>query len=183
MANETDILNRALGRIGEAPINSINDGSANADWCKTIYPTLRDARIQEHRWRFSLLTVELAQDAICSHPEWTYAYSLPSDFLTLWEYYGATASYAIEGSKLYTDDASVIIRYGRRVDPGSWPPLFAEYVIAYLAYELHGAVKKRTAPALLTEAVEVWLPKAAYADSRLDPTVEGSASDALTRGR
>lgn len=85
MASEVDIVNLALGRLGDgATVSAINpsDGSAQADHGARFYPIARDSLLEMHTWGFSTKRVSLA---LLTNPwtEWTYAYAQPNDTLNL----------------------------------------------------------------------------------------------------
>lgn len=203
MPSETDCLNDALGQIGEARITDIDDGSRNANQCKTFYEPLRQAALRANDWNFARARVELAQDAAGPAFGWAYSYTLPSDCLRVREYAGSLTtpsvpvsldqsstirqlpSYAIEGRKLLTNDATVLIGYTRDVtNPDEWDPLFYQYLTTHLASKLAAAISKdnATARTLLEQALTVLLPLAQAVDGQ-EGTQAAYTSDELTWGR
>src|SRR5581483_10865340 len=83
MASQTGICNRALEKLGEDPIVSINDGSKQAQALKRVYTDTLNALLVEHPWNFAKQRAELAASA--TPPAWgfSYSYPLPIDFLRL----------------------------------------------------------------------------------------------------
>jgi len=197
--SETDLLNDALGQIGAARVTAIDDGSINANHCQTFYPPLRDGALRAAKWNFTLKRVELAQDATGPEFEFAYSYTLPTDCLRVWEYYGANPStttiptalvqsvapWKIEGRKLVTNDAEVKILYGARLtNPDVWDALFYQYLTTHLASKLASAIPKdeRKANSLLDQAIRVLLPMALASDGQ-EGSVEPFVTDELLWGR
>lgn len=200
MPNEADFLNDALGQIGATRIVSIDDGTVNANWCKTFYPALRRALLRTHFWNFAEARVQLAQAAVAPAFEFAYAYSLPSDFLRMKEYNGTLVNlsavdpaywatlvgrYKIEGAQLLTNDGEVKIVYGRDVDnPALWDPLFYQVCTTWLASKLAVAINKNAGKSaeLLRETISILLPFAAAVDGQ-EGTITPYISDDLVWGR
>ncbi len=160
MSSESDFLNSALGTIGADRINLIDDGSKNANYCLTFWPSLRRALLRSHHWNFAERRVELAQDATPPLFEFAFSYQLPADLLKLKEFNGAALStvatsavdpstfwiadvFKVEGRKLYTNDGQVKIVYVADVtDPNQWDALFYQAASTLLAADLAGAIVK-----------------------------------------
>jgi hypothetical protein len=157
LPSETDLLNDALGQIGQGRINAIDDGSTPANHCQTFYPALRDGALVLAHWRFNKTRAELAQDAVAPAFEFAFRYTLPADALKVIEYNGANLDtsnlslfeaatiyrFKIEGRTLLTNDGVVKIVYLARVtDPNLWHPLFYQGLAAQLAGKLVSAIAK-----------------------------------------
>lgn len=52
-ADETEICNLALGHLGEAPIDSLEEDTAAGRACALYYEQTRDAVLRSHRWNFA----------------------------------------------------------------------------------------------------------------------------------
>lgn len=161
MADETDLLNDALGQFGATTITSISDGSINANHCLRFYPSLRRALLRAHHWNFALKWVQLAQDVTPPTAGFAYAYTLPADCLKVVNYGGTAPTtsaialvypdsgirvitrYKIEGRKLVSNDGTVYIQYLRDVtNPDEWDGLFYQLVATWLASKLCMAIAK-----------------------------------------
>lgn len=201
MPSETDLLNDALSQIGEVGIGSIDDGTTNANYCKTLYPALLDSILRSHHWNFALKRMSLAQDVTAPVYEYNYAYTLPSDLLKLVAYAGANTSssvmwwvdgvrvsplpYKVEGRKLYSNEGTVWIQYISRVtNPSEWDALFYQVVATWLASKLAMAITKdaRKSGTLLQQAVTVLLPMALAVDGQ-EGSTEPFITDDLLWGR
>lgn len=197
MPSQTDLLNDALGQIGQARIAAIDDGTVSANRCQDFYPALRDAALVMAHWTFNTSRVELAQDVADPPFEFAFQYTLPADCLKVIEYNGANVDtststydrivlsrYKIETGKLLTNDGTVSIRYLARVEnPALWNALFYQGVAAQLAGKLASAILK-DAKLSLTKAQEGLhlLMLAASIDGQQD-SIEPQVVNDLTWGR
>ena len=53
IATETDMVNLALGKLGEYRITSMSDGTAAAEKASFLYESTRDALLRRHNWNFA----------------------------------------------------------------------------------------------------------------------------------
>lgn len=144
-SSDIEIANAALTKLGEARILAFTDDSKPARTLNAIYGRLRDAELSRCRWKFAIKRDTLP--ALATAPAWgfTYAYQLPSDYLSLVQvndYYLAPRTpqaplWTIESGQLLTDlQAPLRIRYVRRPDSsGAFHPLFVEALACRLAAE------------------------------------------------
>ena len=82
MASEVEICNLALSNIRAGSINSLNEGSVQAQLCKLKYPILRDRCLREIPWQFNHKIRALAP-VTTDIFNWGYAYSYPVDCLKI----------------------------------------------------------------------------------------------------
>lgn len=151
MASQVELANRALTKIGEARIMSLDDDIEAARVVASLFSVVRDAELRAHNWNFSIRRDALA--ALSTVPAWGYyyQYQLPADCLRViqvGEYlpppsmsnYRMTSEseWQIEGGKVLTNlGAPLKIRYVSRVeDTGAWDALFVEAFACRLAVEL-----------------------------------------------
>ena len=150
MASQTEIVNRALLKLGGSPITSIADNSKAARVMGGLWDTVRKSELTKRFWNFALARTSLA--ALSDVPDWGFGvkYQLPIDFLKLVQVNDFFVSpglqdyrnmddspWAIEGQELLTDfGAPLKIRYVRDItDPGTFDALFCEVMASKLAYE------------------------------------------------
>lgn len=135
------ICNQALSHIGESPIVSLTEGSADANLCSQFYPLARDAILEDRQWSFALKRASLVPSVTAPPSTWLFAYVLPGDAFHViavlpkeaiddysteptrgatwwedqWDYRGlgiyTPARYAIEGRLIYTNEADAQLRY------------------------------------------------------------------------
>lgn len=198
--NETDFLNNALLNAGLGMISSINDNSVQAKACKALYEPLRQSMLRLHHWNFAETRAQLAQVVGTPTFEFAFAYQLPSGFLKLKEYNGEyvvpnpadpnywmayAGKYKIEGDKLYTNDAMVLVVFVQDItEPSKWDSLFFQALASMLASKLARGVGKdmNKADALQREAMSLWLPIASAVDGQ-EGSQQAYIADDLIIGR
>jgi len=82
MASVIEICNLALSNIRAGSINSLTEGSIQAQVCKLKYPILRDRCLRELPWQFNHKMRALAP-VTTEIFNWAYAYSYPVDCLKI----------------------------------------------------------------------------------------------------
>lgn len=153
--SETEICNISLGRIGTKRINDIGDTSEKsleAIQCRLHYALTRDALLRSHWWRFASHRKQLSENTdipAAEDFEWEHQFDLPTDFLRLKSVFednntprqNTLYSFALEGTKLLTNESSVYIRYIRRItDVSKFDPLFTKVLVLLLADEFIGSL-------------------------------------------
>lgn len=148
--SEVSIINAALTKLAEEPIESRADDNERARVMNLRYDGVRDAELRRRRWKFSIRRESLA--ALVAEPDSDYErqFQLPNDFLRLIEggdlrsmvdmsdyRSGPTALYQIEGRTILTDlGAPLAIRYIARItDTAFFDSAFTEALASRLAYE------------------------------------------------
>lgn len=144
--NETDICNRALGRIGEERIMSMADASAAARACDLHFAGTRDEVLRGHRWNFATSRVALSRLSDAPAFGWDYQFALPTDFLRALEVNCAEDDvgypWAVEGSNLLTNETAVNLVYIRReTNVAKWDSLFGEALTLKLAMKLATVIR------------------------------------------
>ncbi len=78
MANEIEICNLALTRVGANTIAAFTDPTQEATICNSLYAFARDNVFRDHDWAFASkpLALTLLTE---THPEWDYVYAYPGD--------------------------------------------------------------------------------------------------------
>lgn len=114
MASQLEIINIALSRLGESPIQSLNEGSVPANAAKLLYDTERKATLRAYPWNFALRQTTLARlegGAV----DFSNAFALPVDNLRVLQVWDSTTKqelrYSTRGGRLYSDSEKVTIEY------------------------------------------------------------------------
>jgi hypothetical protein len=140
MASAVDICNRALQKLGADRITSLIQDTENARACNVAYQIVLDAELRSHPWNFAVKRAQLAADSDTPAFEYSYQYTLPSDFIRLLppDPYSPDVDWVIEGRKILTDESAPLeIKYIYRVsDPNQFDTLFVEVLANRLAMEL-----------------------------------------------
>jgi hypothetical protein len=142
MASQTGICNRALEKLGEQPIVSINDGTKQAQALKRVYQDTLSALLVEHPWHFAKKRAALPASATAPVFGFAYAYPVPTDFLRLLAIKDGP-DFSLEadaaGSQAILCDAaaplSILYLYAVS-DPGRLPPHFVEAFSSKLAFDI-----------------------------------------------
>ena len=157
MTTAVQICNLALAKLGdEAKVTGIAppDMSMQAQYCALFYPQALNVLLDKHPWTFAIATAALTALAVNPNPFWSYAYSVPVDFLGVIDVRDPsyadeqqkpnTQSYALEGGVLYININGAVLVYTSSLatDPAKFPPLFVEALAVLLASYLAGPVLK-----------------------------------------
>lgn len=124
-------INAALTRTGNAPITSLDDGSAASVVATQNYEAIVTAELSKYPWRWAAKTQTLNLLAGTPAPPWQHAYQRPTDVLLLRvvEVDGEPIDYEVQFDKVLCDasaDAQVIAKYTWRPSEPYWPGWFAE---------------------------------------------------------
>ena len=79
---DTNIINRALIKLGEPPVSSTNK-MANGESFKLVYDDVRKSLLSSYMWRFAIKTVELAPLDEKPQTNRKYCFQIPSDCLVI----------------------------------------------------------------------------------------------------
>ena len=149
MSERIDIVNMALGFLGEQPLTSIDDEGNVADQVQIQYIPARDAALEAHDWSFAIerfLPGKLAQAPVYGPSA---AFAVPVNILRVIACDNPTNSTAntgapidsneqiewkMEGGNIVCNEDVVYARGIRRIeDEGSFSPLFVQAFAAMLA--------------------------------------------------
>lgn len=143
MASWVQIANKALRRVGNYRIQSLDETNEAARAVRDVYEAVRDSVLSRHPWNCALVRASLAADA--DAPAWGYAkaFTLPTDpyCLRVWrlsEEDHGDAEWRVVGRKLHTDEAAPLyVEYISRVtDPEQLAPYLADVISAHIAAEV-----------------------------------------------
>jgi hypothetical protein len=137
---KTEIINVALSRLGESPIQSPEDGSAAANAANIVYDIARRAALRDYPWSFAVREADLPRLEQGGY-FYEYAYELPSDCIRVVELLG-NPEYETSGRSLLTNAADIKLRYVADVsDTGLFDSKFTEALTYKLASELALSIK------------------------------------------
>jgi hypothetical protein len=170
----TQIINRALGKIPAKGITAENDSSKSGREAALHYdPTLQLClRRGLTPWNFATKRIQLAATNNVPVNEFAKEYELPGDCMAIQQIWPKGIRYRKEGGKLYTDDATIIIKYTSN-EAISLPHLmefdFMEYFCYSLAAEMAPTLSEDTAKVKeLKQDAEVWFRHASSSFSMED---------------
>ena len=108
---EVELLNKALGYLGEAPVLSLTQKVTSARAGASAMRQSVEEVLRQQPWNSALKRATLARliDENAFGPR--YSYQLPSDYVKLVEYNDDVNDYRIEGNRIVTDDDVAEILY------------------------------------------------------------------------
>lgn len=182
VTSETELCSNALNFLGEQSITSLTDGTIRANLCKTHYPVLRDALLEEHPWNFAMKRQALAVLADAPEFKWTRQFQLPSDLLRIVDVDPPQTDYEIDGTALACDETAIEVRYVYRItDVTKFPSLFVLAVEFLLASKIAPVLKVDAGiTGSMVEMGNMWLRKAKVADAQNQPSQVIDADDLIT---
>lgn len=137
-----DVINQAVILLGDTPIISLDtDDGAAAQASDLIYERLVKSMFTVDAYKFRFAVKQFRLNKMAAPPMdseeggYKFAYSLPSDFLTLVRM-NIRCDYDIYGNQLRTNADDVILDYVARIDESLWPPYFEEMVVYRLAADM-----------------------------------------------
>lgn len=152
MTSVVSICADALLRLGDRPINTLDEQTDRAILCSNLFAQARDFVIRRHLWNCCIKRVALAPLADAPAFEWAYQFLLPADCLRVLSIgeNGTFTDYRVEGSTsgrvLLTDENPCYLRYvWRNEDPATWDPGLIEVVTARMAVLLAYPITKSAA--------------------------------------
>lgn len=140
MSGKVEIINLALARLGESPIQSITENSVPARAAGLLYDSSRRSALRDFNWSFAVSLTRLARVAD-SPADFRFAYALPPDCLRVIRLRGG-APFLVRGNKICTDAEVAELEYVADVeDETLFDSKFTEAMTYKLASELAMPVK------------------------------------------
>lgn len=91
LTSQTEIINLALGHIGQKPVEDITEKSSQANASLKIWNSCLKETLQNHDWSFATIVLPLDLHATYD-PEpagYLFAYAYPANCLALWHVYNS----------------------------------------------------------------------------------------------
>lgn len=141
MTGVVEIVNIALARLGESPVQSLDEGTVPANMAKLLFDSARRSTLRDYNWSFALAVSPLARLAE-TPADFRYAYALPVDCLRAIRLRGEIP-FAVRGRELVTNACGKpVLEYIADVtDETKFDSKFAEALSYKLASELAMPVK------------------------------------------
>lgn len=145
MSGKLEIINLALSRLGESPIQSLEEGSVPANTAKIMYDASRRAVLRDYLWSFALRRQALARYAGDGSVS-ANAFALPSDCIRAVRLVDADgqspSAFEVRGNTLYTEAEKATLEYVADVDDSVlFDAAFVEALSLKLASDLAMPVK------------------------------------------
>lgn len=138
--SKLEIINRALLKLGEPPVSSLNDTAFGKSY-EMIYDDVKKLLLSAYPWRFATALQSLVQEQEKYGAR--YLYALPEDCLLLLRVFDtntetALLEYEIAGQAIALEtNADISVEYVQDIDDdASFSALFREALAAKIASEL-----------------------------------------------
>ncbi len=123
MFTKIDLCSMALLKLGEKPIQSLNEDTASAQLATTLFNPIVDTLLSGFPWRFATQNITLTRNSDGD-------FVIPCDVLRIIKTEGK-----IMGNKIITQSDTLDIVAIVRVEPADFPGYFATLVATKLAVE------------------------------------------------
>jgi len=149
-SNPVAICNQALSWLSEDPITDLNEGSKEAQLCKSNYGPLRDSILSTGEFAFARKYKTFSVHSGDS-PDWgwKYAFDIPTEFLAVLEAYSPSnvflatwtrrkeVEYEQVGNQIFANDPVIDVVLAERItDTTKFSPLFIQAFAARIAAEI-----------------------------------------------
>lgn len=141
MASEVGIANSALRKVGAKVIVSFTDGTPSANFISDRYATARDELLRLHPWNFATKRAELARSSDVPAFEFSYFYTLPTDWIRTLNAFDSDAgtgslNFKEESGTIAANSEDVFLHYVYKVtDPNVMTSDFREALSCLLAMD------------------------------------------------
>jgi hypothetical protein len=177
MATQLTIINLALYRLGDEPIQSVSDTSKRATVMMAIYDDIRDIVLSDYPWNFATLRTFLTvSPTVTPVFGYKYAYPLPSNCLRFWGICGwqehgdvdPRHKYALEGGYVMTNiqtSQGLPVKYTQQVTSESQ---FEEVFVSVFALRMaaEGSIPLTKSAALKKEIMAEYLVELSKAKAK-----------------
>lgn len=133
MATQLEIVNMALGFVGQGSLTDIDELSQSAELARQYWALALETTLRAHPWNFATKVSTLVETT--AQTGFDYAFKLPADCLRPLEIAGSPtdAKFEVRGNVLLTDNDACQLKFITRVNnPDSFDIQFSEA----LAYRL-----------------------------------------------
>ena len=145
MASKLNIINQALSKLGEPPIESLSEDTKQAREALLIYDDKRQTLLQEHKWNFAIKRAALAALPAAPLYEYEGAFQIPTDSLRVISLeFENDGQWEVEGQTILSHQTGTInIKYiSDVVSEDLMTAQFRETFAAFLAWSLAESLVK-----------------------------------------
>ena len=138
MASQVQMVNLALLKFGNVSIQAISDSTPQARFASVLWDIVRDELLSSYGWNFAMKQVILdTPSATTPDFKYDYKFTLPADYLRVWDLYDCDLEYEVMGGELYISTDEVNLEYIAKItDVSLWPSAFVRCMATSLASEL-----------------------------------------------
>ncbi len=133
---DLDICNRALRKIKQNMITSLNEDSKEASHCKFLYPMIKAEVLSKYSWKCAIKTLELSSKKTTNYKlDYKYEFFLPRNCLRILNVNGNT-NYHRDGQYIYHNSEIIKLLYIANVDEEFLSINVANVIACKMAVEL-----------------------------------------------
>ena len=148
MTSDIDICSQALLLLRANTIDSLSEGTNEAEICSVLYQEHMKHLLSIYPWTFATKKRQLNRDSTDPIGEYTYSHIIPAETLLLWALFenDSVGSVPVRDYDIYSDGASarrvfsnyptLYADYVFYPDENAWPPYFVQFAVASLASHL-----------------------------------------------
>jgi hypothetical protein len=185
---QVSIVNSALAKVGQAPVQSLTQDTRAAQIINSIYDLVQDELLSMHPWNFAIKRATLSPTNNTPIYDYEFEYDIPSDCLRMldneYDYTAVKPDWQVEGRKLLSNESSLNVRYiARETDCTMWSPTFAEAFAWHLAHKIAYALTQSTErEKMCQDSAKKALSEARTMDG-VEGTLRGLQADEWTMSR
>lgn len=139
MTGKVEIINLALARLGTAPVQALDEGSASANAARMFYDPARKATLRDYNWNFALKVTNLSRLADASG-DFDYTYAMPADCIRVirlrrrdFSEGNEGVAFATRGKTIVTDEGDAVAEYVADIED---PVMFDDKFVEAMSYRL-----------------------------------------------
>ncbi len=156
MLTKIDLCSMALLKLGEAPIQSLNDDTASAQLGRTLFDPVIETLLTMHPWRFACRMFKLDKTA-------DGYFQVPAEILRILKCDGQ-----VVGDRIYNNSETLDVWAIARMSVESFPSYFVTLAVTKLAMEFCiPLVGEQTVMRMLLALYESELQTAKFIDSTI----------------
>lgn len=187
-ATDVSICSRALVLLGEVPLTSFSEGSANGTICSILYPGIYEEFLTSHPWPFCLFEAILdrREDEVPGTSKYKYVFQLPASLLQLDRLEPTEAYYEIQkGRRLYSNCSEDLkATYVAKVPENALPPSAQMALVYRCAAEFAIPItSSKTRMELFYSLYQDQMKRARHVEARQRPSKPLYGSAGLVNGR
>lgn len=173
--SKLEVINQALGAMGEGLLSSISELSGTSKQAQVMrvhYAAVVYFCMSRTSWRFA--TTKKALNRLSSNPinRWSAAWQLPADMLKLLSTW-PPSEYEIQNRQLLTNETTRCeVDYIRLVEEAYWPAWFMRFVVAELVIRTMKGITGESPDAEEREERRQAEAQALYLDAQQQPNLQ-----------
>ena len=145
MASKIDLISNALILIGDVSINDLVGNDRRKVIARNLYDNVVQNELTKHRWGFSRKKAQLSLILAAPIDQWSKAYELPADMLTLIGL-SPRIDYQVYGSQVYCNYSQALYcDYIYNSPESEWPVYFSKMIEYALARDFSTSLRDSTA--------------------------------------